>query len=86
MRNVFDVQVNDDRIILDKTLADQVSTWKSSRGLAENMVLNHSCSGESCTYYQIGDVFVCEKTGSVHGKSNLSFGQTLMTILLNKFV
>ncbi|KAI3453909.1 hypothetical protein Pfo_010572 [Paulownia fortunei] len=59
-------QVNDDRIILDKTLADQVSMWKSSRGLAETVVLNHACSGESCTYYQIGDVFVCEKTGNVH--------------------
>ncbi|KAH6790985.1 hypothetical protein C2S51_005991 [Perilla frutescens var. frutescens] len=59
-------QVNDDRIILDKTLADQVSTWKSSRGLTETVVQNHACSGESCTYYHIGDVFVCEKTGNVH--------------------
>ncbi|PIN12547.1 hypothetical protein CDL12_14836 [Handroanthus impetiginosus] len=59
-------QVNDDRIILDKTLADQVSMWKSSRGLTETIVLNHACSGENCTYYQIGDVFICEKTGNVH--------------------
>ncbi|KAL8499553.1 hypothetical protein ACS0TY_022485 [Phlomoides rotata] len=59
-------QVNDDCIILDKTLADQVSMWKSSRGLAETGVLNHACSGENCAYYQIGDVFVCEKTGNVH--------------------
>ncbi|XP_011072108.1 F-box protein SKIP31-like [Sesamum indicum] len=59
-------QVNDDRIILDKTLADQVSMWKTSRGLADTVVPNHACSGESCTYYQIGDVFVCEKTGNVH--------------------
>lgn len=81
---MFNLQVNDDRIILDKTLADQVSAWKSSRGLAEHLVLNHACSGESCTYFQIGDVFVCEKTGSVHGKSNLLFGQDLMTTLLNK--
>ncbi|KAK4401045.1 F-box protein SKIP31 [Sesamum angolense] len=58
--------VNDDHIILDKTLADQVSMWKSSRGLADSVVKNHACSGESCTYYQIGDVFVCEKTGNVH--------------------
>ncbi|KAL0371989.1 UNVERIFIED_CONTAM: F-box protein SKIP31 [Sesamum calycinum] len=62
------IQVNDDRIILDKTLADQVSMWKSSRGLADTVVMNHACSGESCTYYQIGDVFVCEKTGNVHGR------------------
>ncbi|KAL2517316.1 F-box protein SKIP31 [Abeliophyllum distichum] len=59
-------QVNDDRIILDKTLADQVSMWKSSRGLVDTVVADHACSGESCTYYQIGDVFVCEKTGHVH--------------------
>ncbi|KAG8382039.1 hypothetical protein BUALT_Bualt05G0035100 [Buddleja alternifolia] len=59
-------QVNDDRLILDKTLADQVSMWKSSRGLAETAVVNHVCSGESCTYYHLGDVFVCEKTGNVH--------------------
>ncbi|KAL6556475.1 hypothetical protein OROGR_005763 [Orobanche gracilis] len=59
-------QVNDDRIILDKTLADQVSIWKSTKGLADTVVANHACSGRSCTYYQIGDVFVCEKTGNVH--------------------
>ncbi|XP_057477259.1 F-box protein SKIP31-like [Actinidia eriantha] len=59
-------QVKDDRIILDKTLADQVSIWKSSRGLTDKVVSNHDCSGETCTYYQIGDVFVCEKTGQVH--------------------
>ncbi|XP_043696912.1 F-box protein SKIP31 [Telopea speciosissima] len=59
-------QVNDDHIILDKTVADQVSTWKSSRGLTDELVAGHSCSGETCTYYQIGDVFVCEKTGRVH--------------------
>ncbi|KAL6533675.1 hypothetical protein OROHE_013508 [Orobanche hederae] len=59
-------QVNDDRIILDKTLADQVSIWKSTKGLADTVVANHACSGKSCTYYQIGDVFVCEKTGNVH--------------------
>lgn len=76
---MFDVQVNDDRIILDKTLADQVSTWKSSRGLTETGVPNHACSGENCTYYQIGDVFVCEKTGNVHGKG-------VMQILLNEIV
>ncbi|KAL0297434.1 UNVERIFIED_CONTAM: F-box protein SKIP31 [Sesamum radiatum] len=45
----------------------KVSMWKSSRGLADTVVMNHACSGESCTYYQIGDVFVCEKTGNVHG-------------------
>ncbi|KAK6263426.1 hypothetical protein QUC31_009242 [Theobroma cacao] len=59
-------QVKDDLIILDKTVADQVSMWKSSRGLADKVVADHACSGETCSYYQIGDVFVCEKTGQVH--------------------
>ncbi|CAL5395247.1 unnamed protein product [Camellia sinensis] len=65
---IFPVQVNDDQIILDKTVADQVSIWKSSRGLTDKVVPNHDCSGETCSYYQIGDVFVCEKTGQVHEK------------------
>lgn len=59
-------EVNDDRIILDKTVADQVSTWKKSKGLGDKVVIDHVCSGETCTYYQIGDVYVCENTGYVH--------------------
>lgn len=59
-------QVNDDRIILDKTVADQVSMWKSSKGLSDKVVTDHACSGETCSYYHIGDVFICEKTGHVH--------------------
>ncbi|XP_022981027.1 F-box protein SKIP31-like [Cucurbita maxima] len=59
-------QVQDDQIILDRTVADQVSSWKSSKGLADKIVIDHTCSGETCTYYQIGDAFVCEKTGLVH--------------------
>jgi len=59
-------QVIDDRIILDKTVADQVSMWKNSRGLTDKVATDHACSGETCSYYQIGDVFVCEKTGHVH--------------------
>ncbi|XVE65416.1 hypothetical protein DITRI_Ditri07aG0178500 [Diplodiscus trichospermus] len=56
----------DDSIILDKTVSDQVSIWKSSHGLTDKVVADHACSGETCSYYQIGDVFVCEKTGQVH--------------------
>ncbi|XP_038713161.1 F-box protein SKIP31 isoform X2 [Tripterygium wilfordii] len=59
-------QVKDDRIVLDRTVADQVSLWKSSRGLTDKVVTDHTCSGETCSYHQIGDVFVCEKTGHVH--------------------
>ncbi|XP_009631040.1 F-box protein SKIP31 isoform X2 [Nicotiana tomentosiformis] len=59
-------QINDDRIILDKTVADQVYIWKKSKGLGDNVVNDHACSGKTCAYHQIGDVFVCEKTGNVH--------------------
>ena len=64
------MKVNDDRIILDKTLADQVSSWKSSRGLSDTVVTDHACSGETCSYYEIGDLFICEKTGQVHGRKH----------------
>jgi hypothetical protein len=59
-------EVNDDKVILDKTIADQVSTWKSSRGLTDESVKGHSCSGNTCSYTQIGDAYICEKTGRVH--------------------
>ncbi|XP_020523474.1 F-box protein SKIP31 isoform X2 [Amborella trichopoda] len=59
-------QMNDDNIILDKTVADQVSIWKSSRGLTDESVAGHTCSGNTCSYSQIGDVYLCEKTGRVH--------------------
>lgn len=59
-------QVKDDRIILDKTVADQIFLWKRNRGLTDEMVTNHACSGETCSFYRIADVFVCEKTGNVH--------------------
>lgn len=65
-----DVKVKDDRIILDKTVGDQVSIWKSSRGLTDSMITGHACSGEMCTYHQIGNVFVCEKTSNVHGREH----------------
>lgn len=61
------MKVNDDYIVLDKTVADQVSIWKSSRGLTDAVVADHACSGKTCSYSQIGDVFLCEKTGRVHG-------------------
>eukprot|EP00268_Persea_americana_P002708 TRINITY_DN1083_c0_g1_i1.p1 TRINITY_DN1083_c0_g1~~TRINITY_DN1083_c0_g1_i1.p1 ORF type:complete len:318 (+),score=65.64 TRINITY_DN1083_c0_g1_i1:233-1186(+) len=59
-------QVNDDDIVLDKTVADQVSMWKSSRGLTDAVVADHACSGSTCSYSQIGEMFLCEKTGRVH--------------------
>ncbi|PKA62574.1 F-box protein SKIP31 [Apostasia shenzhenica] len=59
-------QVDDDRIILDRTVADQVSIWRSNRGFTDESVTWHICSGNTCTYSHIGDVFLCEKTGRVH--------------------
>ncbi|XP_068650045.1 F-box protein SKIP31-like [Aristolochia californica] len=59
-------QVNDDHLILDKTVADEVSIWKSSRGMSDDVAANHVCSGKTCSYSQIGDVFLCDKTGRVH--------------------
>ncbi|ONK58873.1 uncharacterized protein A4U43_C08F610 [Asparagus officinalis] len=59
-------QISDDRVILDKTIGDQVSIWKRSRGFTDEVVTGHVCSGHTCSYTQIGDVFLCEKTGRVH--------------------
>lgn len=59
-------EVDDDHLLLDKTVSDQVSMWKDVRGLTDKVVNDHACSGETCSYYRIGDVFVCEKTGHVH--------------------
>ncbi|KAK9667662.1 hypothetical protein RND81_13G003300 [Saponaria officinalis] len=59
-------QVIDDQVTVDKTLSDQVSLWKRSKGLGDKVVTGHTCSGEVCTYFQIGNVFICEKTGNVH--------------------
>lgn len=62
------MQLKDDWMILDKSVADQVSMWKSSKGFTDKVISDHECSGDTCSYYQIGDVFVCENTGYIHGK------------------
>uniref|UniRef100_A0A0D6QZ52 F-box domain-containing protein n=1 Tax=Araucaria cunninghamii TaxID=56994 RepID=A0A0D6QZ52_ARACU len=59
-------QVNDDMIILDKTVAEQISHLKHSRGLPDEFTAEHVCTGRTCTYSQIGDSFLCDKTGRVH--------------------
>lgn len=41
--------------------------WKKSRGLTDDAANGHTCSGNTCSYSQIGDVFICERTGWVHG-------------------
>ncbi|XP_074584549.1 F-box protein SKIP31 [Curcuma longa] len=55
----------DDRV-LDRTVAEQVSMWKKSRGLTDDAANGHACSGNTCSYSQIGDAFICERTGCVH--------------------
>lgn len=57
----------DDRIILDKTVLDQVSLWKKSKGLTDKLVIGHECLGTKCDYHEIDDVFICKETGNVHG-------------------
>lgn len=54
-------------MILDKSVADKISIWKKNKGLTDKVFADHDCSGETCSYFQIGDVFVCETTGYVHG-------------------
>ncbi|CAH2046318.1 unnamed protein product [Thlaspi arvense] len=56
----------DDRIVLDKTVLDQVSLWKKSKGLTDKVVIGHVCLGTKCDYHQIDDVFICQETGNVH--------------------
>ncbi|CAH8278220.1 unnamed protein product [Arabidopsis lyrata] len=59
-------QMVDDRIILDKTVLEQVSLWKKSKGLTDKAVTGHICLGTKCSYHQIDDVFICKETGNVH--------------------
>lgn len=59
-------QVSDDIFLLDTTVADRITHLKHSRGLPDEFTAEHVCSGTTCTYSQIGDAFLCEKTGRVH--------------------
>jgi len=59
-------QVNDDMFLLDTTVADRITHLKHSRGLPDEFTEEHVCSGRTCTYSQVGDAFLCEKTGRVH--------------------
>ncbi|KAG0558763.1 hypothetical protein M758_10G049000 [Ceratodon purpureus] len=59
-------QVYDDLVVVDTSIADQITAWRRSQSLADVYTGDHSCSGSTCSYYQIGDVFLCEKTGRAH--------------------
>jgi hypothetical protein len=54
-------------MILDTTVGDQINQWKQRHGLPDVFTGGHLCSGSTCTYSQVGDIFLCEKTGFVHG-------------------
>ncbi|MCO5567134.1 hypothetical protein L7F22_020820 [Adiantum nelumboides] len=59
-------QIKDDLIILDTTVAEQITSWRTSLGLPDVYLGDHVCSGKTCSYSQIADVFLCEKTGRAH--------------------
>lgn len=81
----------DDRIILDKTVLDQVSLWKKSKGLTDKLVIGHECLGTKCDYHEIDDVFICKETGNVHGMKmkkrckNVKFVAFVVQTYLNFF-
>lgn len=59
-------QVYDDLLMVDTSVADQITAWRRRYSLPDVYVGDHGCSGRSCSYHQIGDVFLCEKTGRAH--------------------
>ncbi|KAL3693366.1 hypothetical protein R1sor_007017 [Riccia sorocarpa] len=59
-------QIRDDIVVLDTSVADHVTAWRRRHNLPDVYVGDHSCSGRTCSYYQIGDIFLCEKTGRAH--------------------
>jgi hypothetical protein len=52
---------------LDTTVAEQISAWKAKQTF-EGGTAHHVCSGQRCSYHRIGDVFLCERTGNIHGE------------------
>lgn len=68
----MNLQVYDDLVVVDTSVADQITAWRRSQHLPDVYSGDHSCSGRTCSYYQIGDVFLCEKTGRAHGMHTLS--------------
>lgn len=58
--------LKDDIMIPDTTVGDQINQWKQHHGLPDVFTGDHVCSGSTCTYSQLGDIFLCEKTGFVH--------------------
>ncbi|BFI10641.1 hypothetical protein MPTK1_3g16200 [Marchantia polymorpha subsp. ruderalis] len=59
-------QIRDDLVVIDTSVADHVTAWRRGQKLPDVYVGDHYCSGRTCSYYQIGDIFLCEKTGRAH--------------------
>eukprot|EP00897_Mesotaenium_endlicherianum_P000665 jgi/Mesen1/1059/ME000123S00229 len=59
-------QLHDDLVVLDTSIADQITEWRRARSLPEAYGGDHFCSGQQCSYHQIADVYLCEKTGRAH--------------------
>ncbi|XP_024525483.1 F-box protein SKIP31 [Selaginella moellendorffii] len=59
-------QIKDELGVFDPSIADQVTQWRRSHKLSEVYSGSHTCSGRTCSYHQIGDVYICEKTGCAH--------------------
>lgn len=76
-------QVYDDLLMVDTSVADQITAWRRRYSLPDVYVGDHGCSGRSCSYHQIGDVFLCEKTGRAHGNPCLS---PLVSQLASNFI
>ncbi|GBG88284.1 hypothetical protein CBR_g46850 [Chara braunii] len=55
--------------MVDSSVADHITAWRKMHSFDEESLLgaaDHVCSGKTCSYHQIGDVFLCEKTGKAH--------------------
>ncbi|CAM6108221.1 unnamed protein product [Calypogeia fissa] len=59
-------QVRDDLVVIDMTVADHITEWRRNHHLPDVYLDHHLCSGRTCSYNQIGDIFLCEKTGRAH--------------------
>ncbi|KAL2634559.1 hypothetical protein R1flu_006038 [Riccia fluitans] len=59
-------QIRDDLVVIDTSVTDHVTAWRRGHKLPDVYVGDHSCSGRTCSYYQIGDIFLCERTGRAH--------------------
>mmetsp|Transcript_25715 Transcript_25715/g.48785 ORF Transcript_25715/g.48785 Transcript_25715/m.48785 type:complete len:354 (-) Transcript_25715:399-1460(-) len=52
-------------VIGTRSVAEQVTKWRQQNSLGEGAD-GHNCSYKTCTYHQIGNVYVCEGTGRAH--------------------